>query len=35
MMESEINEKQRDMGGVQVIARAADILRSLKGHPEG
>src|SRR5215469_13153204 len=35
MVQSEINREQRDNGGVQVIARAAEILRSLKGHPEG
>lgn len=36
MEQSEIKGKPRDHeGGVQVIARAAEILRSLKGHPEG
>ncbi len=35
MVQSEINGEQRDNGGVQVIARAAEILRALKGHPEG
>ena len=36
MVQSGIKGKQRDHeGGVQVIARAAEILRSLKGHPEG
>ena len=34
-MQSDIREKQRETAGVQVIARAAEILRSLKGHPEG
>ncbi len=31
----EAKEEQRDSGGVQVIARAAKILRALVGHPEG
>jgi DNA-binding IclR family transcriptional regulator len=35
MVQSEIRGEQRDNGGVQVIARAAEILRALKGHPEG
>src|SRR5204862_5015005 len=35
MVQSEVKREQRDNGGVQVIARAAEILRSLKGHPEG
>jgi DNA-binding IclR family transcriptional regulator len=36
MAQSDTGGKQRENdGGVQVIARAAEILRSLKGHPEG
>src|SRR5215469_13959490 len=36
MEQSESKGKQHDHeGGVQVIARAAEILRALKGHPEG
>jgi DNA-binding IclR family transcriptional regulator len=36
MAQPETRRTQRDNeGGVQVIARAAEILRSLKGHPEG
>jgi DNA-binding IclR family transcriptional regulator len=36
MVQSETTRKQFEKeGGVQVIARAAEILRSLKGHPEG
>src|SRR5260370_10400503 len=35
MVQYEIKGEQGDKGGVQVIARAAEILRALKGHPEG
>lgn len=35
MVQLETNGEQRERGGVQVIARAADILRTLKGHSEG
>ncbi len=35
MVQSEIRGEQHDHGGVQVIARAADILRTLKGHSQG
>lgn len=35
MMQSEGRGELREHGGVQVIARAADILRTLKGHSEG
>ena len=35
MVQSEIRGEQRDHKGVQVIARAADILRTLKGHSQG
>lgn len=36
MVQSETTGKSLEKeGGVQVIARAAEILRSLKGHPEG
>ncbi len=35
MVQAEIRGEQRDHGGVQVIARAADILRTLKGHSQG
>ena len=35
MVQLETEGEQRDRGGVQVIARAADILRTLKGHSEG
>ncbi len=35
MTRSDTREKQRDGNGVQVIARAAEILRALKGHSEG
>ncbi len=34
-MQSEINDEQHESGGVQVIARAAEILRVLIGQPEG
>ena len=35
MPQSEMKGKQYNKEGIQVIARAAEILRSLKGHPEG
>lgn len=35
MVQLGTNGEQHDRGGVQVIARAADILRTLKGHSEG
>ncbi len=35
MVQSESKSEQREYGGVQVIARAAEILRALKGRPEG
>jgi DNA-binding IclR family transcriptional regulator len=35
MQSEEVKEEQRDSGGVQVIARAAKILRALVGQPEG
>ena len=35
MVQSETGGEQRDHRGVQVIARAADILRTLKGHSQG
>ncbi len=35
MVLSETEGEQRDHRGVQVIARAADILRTLKGHSQG
>ena len=35
MTQSGANGEQHDRGGVQVIARAADILRTLKGHSDG
>lgn len=35
MNQSETREEQRDNGGVQVIARAAKILRVLASHPDG
>ncbi len=35
MAQHETKEEQREHVGVQVIARAADILRTLKGHSEG
>ena len=35
MVQAEFRGEQREHGGVQVIARAADILRALKGHSQG
>ncbi|HET8845853.1 MAG TPA: IclR family transcriptional regulator [Ktedonobacteraceae bacterium] len=35
MVQSAIGEEQRNPGGVQVIERAAKILRTLRGKPEG
>lgn len=35
MAQSGTKGEQHERGGVQVIARAADILRTLKGHSEG
>ena len=35
MVQHQTKQTQRDHVGVQVIARAADILRTLKGHSEG
>ena len=35
MAQHQSKQVQRDHVGVQVIARAADILRTLKGHSEG
>lgn len=35
MVQSGIKGEQRDNGGVQVIARAGEILRVLKDHPKG
>lgn len=35
MTQAETREEQRENGGVQVIARAAEILRALVGQPDG